>query len=158
MPHLKPLPPIKLAYTIRVDEEFHKDPQPTVYDVRVAVDDPLRAKLFSFPFLQNTQYAGMLKEVAALDDQLALLVQAVGESKAKHTFLDNLSRNPSAFLNQWISSQNRDLEVITGVAVRGGGEDALGHEWRQGGDNSVWASQHARESVRNLLAKQPAPR
>lgn len=158
VPHLKPLPPIKLVYTIRVDEEFHKDPQPTVYDVRVAVDDPLRAKLISFPFLQNTQYAGMLKEVAALDDQLALLVQAVGESKAKHSFLDGLSRNPSTFLNHWISSQNRDLEVITGSAVRGGGEDALGHEWRQGGDNSVWASQHARESVRSLLAKQPAPR
>ncbi|KAI8160536.1 SWI/SNF and RSC complexes subunit ssr3 [Colletotrichum sp. SAR 10_70] len=31
-PHLRPLPPISLPYTVRVDETFHQDPQPTVYD------------------------------------------------------------------------------------------------------------------------------
>lgn len=153
-PHLRALPPIKLPYTIRVDEEFHKAPTPTVYDVRVAVDDPLRARLL--PFIQNPQYAATLKDVAVLDDQLATLVQAVTHSQAKHTFLTSMARDPVSFVRAWLSSQKRDLEVIMGEATRGGGEDAAGDEWRRGGKDSVWATPNARESVNVLLSKQPA--
>lgn len=152
--HLKPLPPVQLDYTIRVDEEFHKDPQPTVYDVRVAVDDPLRAKLF--PLIHNPQYASMLREVATLDDQLAHLVAAISASCAKQTFLNSMSEDPANFIRGWLSSQKRDLEVIMGEAIRGGGEDATGDEWRKGGKDSIWATQNARESVNVLLSKQPA--
>ena len=151
-PHLRPLPPIKLPYTIRVDEDFHKSPTPTIYDVRVAVDDPLRAKLL--PFVNNPQYAAMLKEVAGLDEQLATMIQAVAHSKAKHTFLHSMETDPVGFVRSWLSSQKRDLEVIMGEATRGGGEDASGDEWRRGGRDSVWATANARESVNVLLAKQ----
>ena len=144
---------MKLAYTIRVDEAFHKHPQPTIYDVRVPVDDPLRSRLS--PFVHNPQYAAMLKEVAGLDDQLAVLIQAVAQSKAKHTFLASMARDPVGFVKGWLSSQKRDLEVIMGEATRGGGEDATGDEWRRGGRDSVWATTNARESVNVLLAKQP---
>ena len=154
--HLRPLPPVKLPYTIRVDEEFHKNPQPTVYDIRVLVDDPLRAKLF--PFIHNPQYASMLKEVAGLDDQLATLVQAIAASKSKHSFLASMSNDPAIFIRQWLSSQKRDLEVIMGEATRGGGEDAAGDEWRRGGRNSVWTTQNARESVNVMLSKAPVHR
>lgn len=150
---LRPLPPVKLPYTIRVDEEFHKDPQPTVYDVRVAVDDPLREKMSSF--LSNAGFASMLKEVATLDDQLATIVQAVHFSKAKHGFLTTLSEDPATFVKNWLSSQKRDLEVIMGEAMRGGGEDASGDEWRKGGKESVWSTVNAKESVSMMLAKQP---
>ncbi|KAI1493024.1 putative SWI-SNF complex subunit [Biscogniauxia mediterranea] len=152
-PHLRPLPPVKLLYTIRVDEEFHKDPQPTVYDVRVAVDDPLREKMLSF--LNNAGYANMLKEAASLDDQLATIIQAIHVSKAKHSFLTSLSENPATFMRDWLSSQKRDLEVIMGEAMRGLGEDATGDEWRKGGRDSVWSTINARESVNVMLAKQP---
>jgi SWI/SNF-related matrix-associated actin-dependent regulator of chromatin subfamily D len=147
---------VKLAYTIRVDEEFHKKPQATIYDVRVAVDDPLRAKLL--PFIQNSQYVGMLKEVAVLDDHLATLVQAVAASKAKHAFLMGICGDPVDFMRDWLASQKRDLEVIMGEATRGGNEDAAGDEWRRGGHGSIWASQNARESVNILLSKQPGYR
>lgn len=152
--HLKPLPPVKLVYTIRVDEDFHKDPQPTIYDIRVAVDDPLRAKLF--PFIHNPQYANMLREVASLDDSLALIVQAVAASKGKLTFLTGFEKDPANFVRNWLSSQKRDLEVITGEASRSGGEDATGDEWRKGGKDSIWTTQNARESVNVMLSKQPA--
>jgi SWI/SNF-related matrix-associated actin-dependent regulator of chromatin subfamily D len=155
VPHLKPLAPIKLPYTIRVDEDFHKDPQPTVYDVRVLVNEPLRAKT---DFLQNPQFAGTLKEVAALDDQLALLVQGISASKAKHTFFTSMATDPANFVKQWLSSQKRDIDVIMGEATRGGGEDATGDEWRRGGRDSVWATQNARESVNVMLAKPPTHR
>ncbi|KAI0137431.1 putative 3-phosphoinositide dependent protein kinase-1 [Xylariales sp. AK1849] len=152
-PSLKPLPAVKLPYTIRVDEEFQKDPQPTVYDVRVAVDDPLRDKMTAF--LSNAGYASMLKEAAGLDDQLATIIQALHISKAKHAFLTSLSEDPATFVNNWLSSQKRDLDVVMGEAMRGGGEDASGDEWRKGGRDSVWNTVNAKESVSVLLAKHP---
>ncbi|KUI58036.1 SWI/SNF and RSC complexes subunit ssr3 [Cytospora mali] len=150
-PHLRPLPPVKLFYTVRVDEEFHKDPKPTVYDVRVAVGDSLQARLMQF--FQDPQYVNMLNQVKGLDDQLAIMIQAIAESKAKHSFLESLSKDPANFVRNWLSSQKRDLEVIMGEANRGGGEDATGDEWRKGGKNSVWATQNARESVQFMFTR-----
>jgi SWI/SNF-related matrix-associated actin-dependent regulator of chromatin subfamily D len=151
MPHLGPLKPIQLPYTIRVDEEFHRNPQPTVYDIRVMVDDELRAKAASF--LHNHELAGLLKEVGTLDDQLITLVQAIHGSKARHNFFTSMAIDPANFVRQWLSSQKRDMEVIMGEATRGGGEDATGDEWRRGGRDSIWASQNARESVNVMLSK-----
>lgn len=153
--HIRPLPPIQLPYTIRVDEEFHSNnPEPTIYDVPITVDDPLRAQLR--PFVHSPQYIGLLRDVGVLDEQLAVLVQAVSMSKSKHEFLSGLSRDPARFVRQWLSSQKRDLEVIMGESVRGGaGSDLSGEAWRRGGKGSVWASQNARESVNLHLAKQP---
>lgn len=149
--HLQPLPPVKLTYTIRVDEEFHKNPTASVYDVRVPVPDPLQARLAAF--LQNPQYATMLQQSKTLDDQLAVIVQAIAELKAKHDFYKNFSVDPVNFLLSWLSSQKRDLEVIQGEAPRGGGEDATGDEWRRGGKESVWASDNARESVQFMFTR-----
>jgi SWI/SNF-related matrix-associated actin-dependent regulator of chromatin subfamily D len=147
------LPPVKLPYTIRVDKEFHEDPQPTIYDIRVQVDDPLRTALTSY--LTNPTYAHNLREIATLNDHLALLVQKVTNSKSKHTFFDSLSKNPTEFIAKWLSSQKRDLEVIAGEATRGGGEDASGDEWRRGGKNSIWGSENVRESVNLIVGQRP---
>lgn len=150
--HLRPLPPISLPYTIRIDQEFHKDPQPTIYDIQVSVEDSFRDSLL--PLINNPQYAAMLKDVTTLDDQLARVIQAIAVSKAKHSFFTSLSEDPANFVKNWLSSQKRDLEVIMGEASRGGGEHASGDEWRRGGKDSVWGTQNARESVNVLLSKQ----
>lgn len=136
---------------MRVDQEFQKNPEPTVYDVLVPVGDPLQARLMQF--LQDPQYVNMLTQVKGLDDQLAIMIQAIADSKAKHAFFKSLSRDPANFVRNWLSSQKRDLEVIMGEAPRGGGEDASGDEWRRGGKNSVWASQNARESVQFMFTR-----
>jgi SWI/SNF-related matrix-associated actin-dependent regulator of chromatin subfamily D len=107
-------------------------------------------------FLNNSGYASMLKEVASLDEQLAIIVQAIHLSKAKHDFLKSLSEDPATFIRNWLSSQKRDLEVILGEAMRGGGEDANGDEWRQGGKDSIWGTTNARESVNALLSRMPS--
>lgn len=150
--HLQPLAPFSLPYTIRVDQDFQKNPQPTIYDVQVSVEDPLRDTVL--PLINNPQYAAMLKDVTGLDDQLARVVQAIAVSKAKHAFFSSLSENPATFVKNWLSSQKRDLEVIMGEASRGGGEHVSGDEWRRGGKDSVWTTQNARESVNVLLSKQ----
>ncbi|KAI1341655.1 Pkinase-domain-containing protein [Xylariaceae sp. FL0016] len=167
-PHLSPLLPVKLPYTIRLDEEFHKDPQPTIYDVRVPVDDPIREKMNTFllnPGYPNVSkeaasnkdspYTSMLREAAALDDQLAIIIQAIHVSKAKHSFLSGLSNDPAALIGTWLSSQKRDLEIIMGENMRGG-DDGTGDEWRKGGKEGIWGTINARESVNSMLSKQPA--
>lgn len=150
--HLSPRSPISLPYTIRVDQEFHKDPQATIYDIQVPLEDPFRDAVL--PLINNPQYVTMLKEVTALDEQLARVIQAIAVSKAKHAFFTSLSDDPATFIKNWLSSQKRDLEVIMGEASRGGGEHASGDEWRRGGKDSIWATQNARESVNVLLSKQ----
>lgn len=149
--HLRPLPPIRLPYTIRVDEEFHKDPKPTVYDIQVSVDDDMRTSLL--PLITNPRYLTMLKEVNNLDDQSARLVQAVSVSKAKHDFFTSISLDPTSFIRTWLSSQKRDLDVIMGEAPRGNSTNTSSDEWRRGGKDSMWATQNARESVNVLLSK-----
>ncbi|KAK6598843.1 26s proteasome regulatory subunit n6 [Botrytis cinerea] len=128
--HTTILQPVRLHYTIRVDKEFHENPQPTIYDVQVTVEDPLKAALEAAT--RNPAYAANLLELATLDKQLAVMVQAIANSKSKHSFFDSLSKNPTEFIRKWISSQKRDLEIIAGDGMRGGGEDATSDEWRKG--------------------------
>ena len=82
-------------------------------------------------------------------------MQKISNSKSKHTFFDSLSKNPTEFISKWLSSQKRDLEVISGEATRGGGEDATGDEFHRGGKDSIWGSDNVRESV-NLIVMQQA--
>lgn len=152
--HTTPLDPIKLPYTIRVDQEFHDDPKPTIYDIRVAVDDPLRQKMIALT--SNPQHAASIRQIGILDDQLALIIQALMHSKARHSFYTALSKDPATFIRRWLNSQRRDLEAILGEATRGGGEDASGPEFRRGGSDGVWNAPVAREAVRYMLAKPEA--
>ncbi|KAJ5585181.1 uncharacterized protein N7459_004981 [Penicillium hispanicum] len=151
--HTSPMDPIKLPYTIRVDEDFHKDPTPTVYDIQVAVEDPLRAKMMSLT--QNPQYTAGMRQIASLDDQVALVVQALTHSRARHSFFTALSKDPATFLRRWVNSQRRDLETIMGDTTASQA-DPNGPEFHRGGPDSVWDSAIAKEAVRYLLAKPEA--
>jgi SWI/SNF-related matrix-associated actin-dependent regulator of chromatin subfamily D len=148
--HLTPLPPIKLPYTIRVDAAHQTDPKPTIYDISVLVEDPLRAHV-SRVLTATTP----LSQIEKLDEQIALAVQAMQASKAKHDFFEAMARDPVGFTKRWVSSQRRDLEVILGEANRGGGggEEGLGEEWRKGGREGVWGGEKAKESVGLFLAR-----
>jgi len=154
MSHLHALPPVKLAYTVRVDQEFLNNPQPTVYDIRVLVDDPLREKVEAMH--KNPELQSGLRQIAQLDDQLAVLIQALQHSKARHTFYKSMAKDPAGFMNKWVKSQRRDLEVILGEAGRGGGEDGSGPEFAKGGKDGVWGSELVTEAVRYMLAKPQA--
>ncbi|WEW55014.1 SWI/SNF and RSC complex subunit Ssr3 [Emydomyces testavorans] len=150
-PHCSPLPPIKIPFTIRVDKEFHTNPTPAIYDIRVAVDDPLRNKMLQV--ITSSDFPTMLRQVSSLDDQLALIVQALHHSKAKHSFYTNLSQDPVTFIKRWILSQRRDLDTILGESTRVGRADSDAPEFRRGGSNGAWGTPVAKEAVRYLLAK-----
>ncbi|PQE26896.1 hypothetical protein CJF31_00003591 [Rutstroemia sp. NJR-2017a BVV2] len=148
--HTTILQPVRLNYTIRVDKEFHENPQPTIYDVQVTVEDPLRAALEAAT--KNPDYASSLLEISNLDKQLAILVRAISNSKSKHAFLDALSKNPTEFIKKWISSQKRDLEILAGDGMRGGGEDATNDEWRRGGTDGIWGTPNVKEIASLMVA------
>jgi SWI/SNF-related matrix-associated actin-dependent regulator of chromatin subfamily D len=158
--HLITLPPIQLQYTIRVDKDYNSPApesgktasEPTIYDVQVALEDPMQP-LFQ-DILRRPDSIQTLQEIQKIDEQLVLLMGAIGQSKAKHAFFTSMSKDPVAFFKRWLSSQKRDLEVLLGEATRGGGEDASGEEWRRGGADGVWGSDVAKESVALWLARQ----
>ena len=153
MPHLHPLTPVRLHYTIRVDEAYISSPEPTIYDVKITVDDPLRAKAVAFS--QNPTTTANLRQIAQLDDQLAVLIQAIQHHKAKHTFYKNFAKDPVAFIKKWYASQQHDLSVLLGEAEKG---DVAGLEFAKGGKDGVWGSDVVNEAVRYRLAKAEAAR
>ncbi|KAK4569355.1 SWI/SNF and RSC complex subunit Ssr3 [Recurvomyces mirabilis] len=160
-PHLHPLPPIQLHYTIRVDKPYLTDPTtpsaPTTYDLRVPLPNPTNAHLTRFH--TSKSHVQSLQTIVKTDDDLALLVQGIHAQNAKRRFYEQCARDPAGFVKRWVGSQRRDLEVVLAEAGRsGGGEDAGvgvggGEEWRKGGLGGVWGSEGAREGVGLWLAR-----
>jgi SWI/SNF-related matrix-associated actin-dependent regulator of chromatin subfamily D len=105
---------------------------------------------------QNPAYTAGLRQISSLDDQVALIVQALTHSRARHSFFTALSKDPANFVRRWVNSQRRDMETIMGEATRGGGEDGSGPEFRYGGVDGPWDSEVAKEAVRYMLAKPEA--
>ncbi|KAL2411322.1 SWI/SNF and RSC complexes subunit ssr3 [Exophiala dermatitidis] len=151
LPHLLPLDPVRLPFTIRLDKEFHENPEPTVYDVDVRVEDPVRALYMKMT--QNPNHQAQLRQIADLDDQIAVLVQAIHHHKARHDFFSAMAKDPVAFSKKWLASQKKDLSVILAEAEKG---DFSGLEFDQSGEDGVWNSDLVKEAVRYRLAKQDA--
>ena len=151
-PHLQPLPPIQLHYTIRVDQFYiNGNPsttpstppsQPTIYNLRVLLPNPLESTFRSFDSTSRSRLAD-LQNLSRLDTDLALLVQKIQNTNAKRKFYENLAKDPVAFVKRWKGSQRMDLEVVL-AEERNSGE---GEEWRRGGKEGVWGGRQARESV-----------
>ena len=122
----------------------------------MTVEDRLQSKMLAMT--QNPEYAATLRQISQLDDQVAIIIQALARSKAKHSFYQSMQGDPVNFVKRWMSSQKRDLEVILGEATRGGGEDGSAPEFQKGGSEGVWGTQVVKEAVRYKLAKDVTPR
>ncbi|KAL1933487.1 hypothetical protein VTP01DRAFT_7577 [Rhizomucor pusillus] len=105
--HISRPDPIELNYTIRVDKDFHQCPQ--AFDVDVELDSVIRQKMMNT--VASTQ---VQKDIMQLDDKIVQCVQSINNSKIKRDFLLQFANHPVEFINKWIASQARDLEVILG--------------------------------------------
>lgn len=103
--------------------------------------------------LKDPLYPSTLRQLASMDDQLALLVQAISHAKAKHGFFKAASTDPVMFMRRWIGSQKRDLETLIGEGGRGGEVGDMGDEWRRGGKHGVWGREEVQEAVGYRMAK-----
>jgi len=155
--HTSPLPPLPLPYTIRVDPTFHttSPPPPTIYHIPVPLPPTPPPYLTSSTNPLSPQSASQtLHSIRALDSSVALTIQALQASKAKHAFMDSMSKDPAGFLKRWMGSQRRDMEVMLGErwGVDEGGMQ--GREWRRGGGGGVWGTEGVRESVGLMVSKE----
>ncbi|GJJ72767.1 SWI/SNF-related matrix-associated actin-dependent regulator of chromatin subfamily D [Entomortierella parvispora] len=112
---LSPPDPIVLEYTVRVDKPYHLSSH--CYDLDVEVDDPtVKTKISSL--ISSTAMSSMTgslpKQIHAYDEQIMQYIQSMNNSKTKRDFLLRFANDPSDFLERWIASQSRDLEVILG--------------------------------------------
>ncbi|CEI92436.1 hypothetical protein RMCBS344292_06694 [Rhizopus microsporus] len=96
--------PIVLEYTIRVDKRFNMSSK--AYDVDVELDSVLKQKMMNVVAASQVQ-----KDILSLDDKIVQCVQSINNSKMKRDFLMQFSSHPIEFINKWIHSQARDIEV-----------------------------------------------
>jgi SWI/SNF-related matrix-associated actin-dependent regulator of chromatin subfamily D len=75
----------------------------------VELDSLLKQKMMTTVAGTSTQ-----KEILALDDKIVQCVQSINNSKIKRDFLLQFAGSPVEFINKWIASQARDLEIILG--------------------------------------------
>jgi SWI/SNF-related matrix-associated actin-dependent regulator of chromatin subfamily D len=148
MENISPLPDIKLPFTIRLSST---PAPPTIYDIPILVDDPMDIFTSHFRAATNPRdpnFVKRLETISQLDKDIALAVQGMYASKAKIDFLNQLSTEPVGFIRKWVSSQQADEEIILAE------EKSRGPEWNRGGQDGLWTSTGARESVGLLLARQ----
>ncbi|KAI8836355.1 hypothetical protein BC829DRAFT_405721 [Chytridium lagenaria] len=107
--HLRPSDPVELEYTIKIDQEYTLSN--IAYDVEVEVDDPVTTQMNRIAMNgdQSTQ-----KEIADLNELIAREVEEINAYKLKREFMLAFAKDPVGFLNTWVASQSRDLEVILG--------------------------------------------
>lgn len=93
-----------IFWCFSVDKEQHQSPQ--AYDIDVEIESPVRQKMMNCLAAGQTQ-----KEIMGLDEKIVQCVQSINNSKIKRDFLLQFSQEPVDFINKWIASQARDLEV-----------------------------------------------
>lgn len=129
--HIFPPDPITLNYTIRVDVASHTSPY--VYDIVVPVDDPIRQKMQET--LQSRTFVSSQAESQAIDKRIAVIIQAINRSKAKYDFWKAMSLDPAGFIQRWVGSQKRDLEMILGESDVDHGEVRRAEFFERMGEN-----------------------
>lgn len=106
-PHLKPRLPVVLEYEIQIDKENNVGEN--VYDIEIELDHPKKLEMTQMLEKWNDQ----VPEIQALDDQIALTIQAMNETRLKHQFMKSMAEEPVQTVQHWLDSQASDLKLIT---------------------------------------------
>lgn len=109
-PHLLPLDPTIVDFTVRVDKDAMARGNEITHEIFVEIDSPQRQRL------QNVlaNWHDNQDEIHAMDEQIGLTIQELANSKLRRDFFTQMSSDPSGFINRWIGSQARDLEIVLG--------------------------------------------
>ena len=120
---------------------------PQVFDITVYTEDPIRQRMANI--LQSPDHIHALHEITKIDDHVAVLVQAINQSKAKRDFWKALADDPAEFIKRWVSSQKRDLDTLCGESP-----DKMVEE--EDARKAIQWREKVGESVYLLLTKQRA--
>lgn len=105
--NLSPEEPIVIDYEIHVDSDKHV--WEFVMDIDVDVDDPIRA-----PMMKFISTPGHQKEISTFDQLIVHHVSQLHNHRLKRDFMQAFSNDPVTFVNEWIASQARDLNIVLG--------------------------------------------
>lgn len=81
---------------------------PEAFDLQVAVEEPLREQYKGI----SVGNPAVLREISILDKKISSVVQAIHATKLKCDFMRGFEKDPVGFLNKWVESQSRDLQVL----------------------------------------------
>jgi SWI/SNF-related matrix-associated actin-dependent regulator of chromatin subfamily D len=102
---LYPPDPIVIRHLISKGEK-----KTTCYDIDVEVDDTLKAQMQSFLLSTSSQ-----QEITNLDAKIHETVETINQLKVSREFFLGFAQGPQEFISKWVTSQNRDLKIITDV-------------------------------------------
>ncbi|KAM0754421.1 hypothetical protein T439DRAFT_376903 [Meredithblackwellia eburnea MCA 4105] len=154
---LIPQQPVYLDYVILTDESSGETKH-SAFDFKISVEDPVRAEMEKVAFALN-QPDPRAKEMALLDEKIALDALAIRQTYLKRTFLTAFSASPQSFLTQWLASQSSDLTSI----LPGGSSTFTKDEMRRSEKwQGEWVAEGARvhamrsteQSIREQMGKQ----
>lgn len=109
--HLSPLQPIHLEHKIKLSGN---NPSGNVcYDVLVDVPFPLEKDMSAF-----LEKMDKCREIDDYDNSIVAAIKKINEHRRRRAFFLGFSQSPAEFINTLIASQDRDLKVVAGDAVR----------------------------------------
>ncbi|QEU59946.1 Snf12/Rsc6 [Kluyveromyces lactis] len=118
--HVKPIPPIRLDYTVRVDQSstfgdlvFDMEvPKPTSVkgDQKLSKDELLLLNEY------NTLSTAIEPQIQELNQKTQLLQLQLNSSAKKYQFFDKLAKDPVPMLQDYMESSSQALKVLSGDA------------------------------------------
>ncbi|KAJ1300093.1 hypothetical protein OPQ81_002575 [Rhizoctonia solani] len=109
--HLVHPEPVILNYELRLDANTPNS-TPKAFDIPIDVDDvALKAKLQE-AYLAITQ--GDQTEIQNLEEKTTQIISQINALSLKREFCKSYAANPQQFIQRWIASQSRDLDIILG--------------------------------------------
>ncbi|KAA1136514.1 SWI/SNF complex component snf12 [Puccinia graminis f. sp. tritici] len=116
----------------RVDQEDQNRPE--YFDIQFSIEDPAKLHLLTIQNqLEDINPASSLhqsatnnpanptKEILAIDEQIMDSMAKIREVKIRRDFYQKFTLDPIGFIEEWIRSQSRDLEVLFGLDKGGEG-------------------------------------
>ncbi|KAH9936917.1 SWI/SNF complex 60 kDa subunit [Amylocystis lapponica] len=108
--YLLPPDPIVLHYTL--NPGMVPPEKPGAWDIEVKLDDThLKSRMNTVAVQMASETA---RDLAKLDDEIALHVQSLNNAHLKREFLRAFADDPREFIQTWLASQSRDLESVLG--------------------------------------------
>jgi len=75
------------------------------------VDEGMKNRMNTVALNMSAESA---KRLAQIDEEIAIHAQSIRNATQKRDFLASFADDPKNFIQQWLASQSRDLEVVLG--------------------------------------------
>jgi len=100
---LSPPEPIVIDYVVKLGHDKHESSE--AYDVQVEID--MNKHKPTFLDIED-------EELAKLNERLTDVIRDLDTSRLRRDFFLSFAEDPMTFIDRWMASQSRDLEVILG--------------------------------------------